>query len=230
PTAAPIDAPQDVSQSTGTVLGDMIDASTPDRAFAQLFSIWGKSYAELHGQTPCDKAKTAGLACLQGDTDVAGLKAMNQPAAVSFVMPDGEHVFGVVTKISANAAAETVTLHFEDRVLPMSANAFAIRWPGDYLVLWQPPKTIARPLVFGQQGEDVRELRRLLAKAGFADGDNDLKGQGSIFYGPSLRDKVRAFQAAHGLDVDGIAGPETLLRITGIAGETTVPAIFMPEN
>jgi general secretion pathway protein A len=233
PTPTPIEAPaeaQDVSLSEGTVLGELIDASTPDRAFAQLFALWGKPYAELQGLTPCDKARAAGLSCLQGDTDVAGLRFINRPTAVSFVMPDGEHVFGIVSKINAKDATETITLLFDDRVLPMSANAFAIRWPGDYLVLWQPPKIIERPLAFGQQGEDIRELRRLLAKAGFADGDKDLAGQGSVFYGPSLRDKVRAFQETHGLRVDGIAGPDTLLRITGVAGETGIPALFTSEN
>lgn len=234
PEPAPMEAlpkdVQDVSISEGSMLSDFIQSGTPDRAFDRLFSAWNQSYIKLGGLTPCDKAKAAGLSCQQGTTDLVGLKAMNRPAVVSFVMPDGEHVYGVVSSIRNEGPVDegqndTVTIHFENRALPMSIDAFALRWPGDYLVLWQPPKEIERPLVFGQQGDDVRVLRRLMALAGFADGAADLEGQGSVFYGPSLRDKVRAFQEAHGLRIDGIAGPETLLRITGVAGEAAVPTI-----
>lgn len=222
--ALPEDA-QDISISEGSMLSEFIQSGTPDRAFDRLFTAWNQSYIKLAGLTPCDKAKAAGLSCQQGTTDLVGLKAMNRPAVVSFVMPDGEHVYGVVSSIRNEGQGDTVTIGFETRALPMSVDAFALRWPGDYLVLWQPPKEIERPLVFGQQGEDVRVLRRLMALAGFADGATDLEGEGSVFYGPSLRDKVRTFQETHGLRIDGIVGPETLLRITGVAGEAAVPTI-----
>jgi general secretion pathway protein A len=225
PAATPLDG-QDVSQAEGTFLGDLIQAGTPDQALERLFGMWKQPYFKLTGLTPCEKAQVAKLSCAQGETSILGLKAMNRPAVVSFVMPDGEHVYGVVTAIEEDAVGEVVTLEFEDRTLNMRTAAFSIRWPGDYLVLWQPPKIIEGSLVFGQQGEGVRELRRLLAKAGFADGDKDLEGQGSVFFGPSLRDKIRAFQETYGLRVDGIAGPDTLMRISGVAGETAVPTLF----
>lgn len=229
PDDLPVPAPggrEDVSKATGTPLEALIQSATPDRAFDRLFGMWQQPYFKLGGLTPCDKAQNAKLLCVQGETDIAGLKAMNRPAVVSLVMPDGEHIYGVVMSIAKTTTEDTITIAFEGRTLDMPATAFSLRWPGDYLVLWQLPKAIQRPLVFGQQGDDVRELRRLLAKAGFADGDNDATGQGSVFYGPSLRDKVRAFQETQGLRVDGIAGPDTVMRISGVAGETTVPAIF----
>lgn len=222
----PSEDAEDVSQSDGTVLDVLIENATPDRAFQGLFAIWGQSYVKLKGLTPCDKAQAAGLSCLQGETDLNGLKAMNRPVVVSFVMPDGEHVYGTVTAITRNETdGDIVTLQFERRTLEMRANAFALRWPGDYLVLWRPVDGIERSLAFGQQGEDVQLLRRLLAQGGHLDGPKDIDGSGSIFYGPNLRDTVRAFQESQGLRVDGIVGPETLLRITGIAGQTAHPVL-----
>jgi len=227
PEPQPTAGGEDISQTEGTVLDAMIQWGTPDRAFQHLFAVWEQNYLKLPGLTPCDKAQSAGLSCTQGETDLAGLKAMNRPAVVSFVMPDGEHVYGVVKSVQDGPSDDTVTLEFDQRILTLSGSAFLLRWPGDYLVLWQKTVGIDRSLVFGQQGKGVQILRRLLAQAGFGDGIHDALGQGSVFYGPGLRDKVRAFQAAHGLRVDGIAGPETMLHITGVAEETAVPTIHI---
>ena len=218
-------AGQDISQPQGTALEALIQSATPDRAYERLFGLWQQSYFDLKGLTPCDKVQGTELSCLRGETDLTGLKAMNRPVVVSLVMPDGEHVYGVVTAIAQAGNEQAITLAFEDRTLTLSGGAFTLRWPGDFVVLWQSPKTIQRALVFGQQGEDVRELRRLLAKAGFGDGPKDIEGSGSVFYGPSLREKIREFQAATGIRVDGIAGPDTVLRMTGMAGETVLPAL-----
>jgi peptidoglycan hydrolase-like protein with peptidoglycan-binding domain len=59
----------------------------------------------------------------------------------------------------------------------------------------------------------VRALQRLLARAG------DIPGPTDGRYGPLTEQAVRRFQAAHALQVDGIAGPHTLAalrRPTGV--------------
>jgi len=60
------------------------------------------------------------------------------------------------------------------------------------------------------RGEDVRELQRLLAKAGHNPGPID-----GIF-GPRTLSAVRTFQKAKKLVVDGIAGPKTTVALGGI--------------
>ena len=215
----------DISKAQGTLIGDLIQSGTPDRAFLQLFELWNQDYLKLPGLTPCDKAERAGLRCLQGETDVAGLKAMNRPVVVSFLMPDGERLYGVISAIETDVVGESVTIDFGERTVAMRTQAFGLRWPGDYLVLWKSHNIIQRPMTFGQQGRDVVELRRLLAKTGYPDGAKDIEGQGSVFFGPSLRAQVRLFQQDHGLEPDGIAGAQTVMRITGVAGETFVSSI-----
>jgi len=217
----------DVSRAENSLIGDLIRAGTPDRAFMQLFNLWNLDYLRLAGLTPCDKAETAGLNCLQGKTDPAGLKAMNRPVVVSFIMPDGERLYGVVSTIENDLVGESIIIDFGDRAVAMRAPAFQLRWPGDYLVMWKPHDIVQRSLAFGQQGQDVVELRRLLAKAGYPDGAKDLEGQGSVFFGPSLREKVLRLQHDQSLEPDGIAGPETLLHITGTAQETFVTPIIV---
>jgi len=215
----------DISKAQGTLIGDLIKSGTPDRAFLQLFELWNQDYLKLAGLTPCDKAEKAGLSCHQGETDVTGLKAMNRPVVVSFLMPDDERLYGVISTIETDLVGESVTIDFGERAVTMRTQAFGLRWPGDYLVMWKPHDIIRRPVTFGQQGQDVVELRRVLAKAGYPDGAQDLEGQGSVFFGPSLREQVRRFQQDHGLEPDGIAGPQTVMRITGTAGETFATSI-----
>ena len=62
-------------------------------------------------------------------------------------------------------------------------------------------KTPMRP---GDKGENVRQLQGILRLAGYYDGEID----GS--YGPKTTKAVTDFQAANGLEADGIAGPKTL--------------------
>jgi peptidoglycan hydrolase-like protein with peptidoglycan-binding domain len=59
----------------------------------------------------------------------------------------------------------------------------------------------------GQGSGRVRVLQRRLARAGFAPGPID------GLYGPRTEQAVVRFQAARGLPVDGIAGPQTLAHL-----------------
>jgi peptidoglycan hydrolase-like protein with peptidoglycan-binding domain len=64
----------------------------------------------------------------------------------------------------------------------------------------------------------VRVLQRRLAGSGFAPGPIDGR------YGPLTEQAVRRFQAAHGLQVDGIAGPRTL------AARSTPTEVLFPTS
>jgi peptidoglycan hydrolase-like protein with peptidoglycan-binding domain len=64
-----------------------------------------------------------------------------------------------------------------------------------------------RTIFAGQFGLDVSVLQFLLARTGYYHGALD------GYMNPKLETSVRAFQRAAGLGVDGIAGPETLVRL-----------------
>ncbi|MEA2217570.1 MAG: hypothetical protein QOJ35_196 [Solirubrobacteraceae bacterium] len=65
----------------------------------------------------------------------------------------------------------------------------------------------------GSKGVAVRGLQRRLIDAGY--GVDDIDGR----FGPQTEAAVRAFQKANGLDVDGIAGPQTWGRLRNPDGE-----------
>lgn len=67
----------------------------------------------------------------------------------------------------------------------------------------------------GSRGGEVASLQRALAAAGFSPGPID--GD----FGPKTRAAVLAFQRAHGLTADGIAGPRTLAALRGASSTTS---------
>lgn len=68
---------------------------------------------------------------------------------------------------------------------------------------WEIPDLPTRTLREGSRGDDVRKWQQFLLTAGF-----DPQGIDGIF-GPKTRRATVAFQQAHAIKVDGIAGPET---------------------
>lgn len=75
----------------------------------------------------------------------------------------------------------------------------------------------------GDRGESVRSLQRLLADQGYDPGSAD-----GIF-GAHTEAALEKFQAANGLDVDGIAGSQTWAALTG-SGEAVQPGTGIAET
>lgn len=66
--------------------------------------------------------------------------------------------------------------------------------------------TSAHMLRSGSKGQDVRDLQMVLRSAGY-----EIKVDGD--FGPATERAVRAFQTAHNLEADGVAGPKTMLEV-----------------
>ena len=76
------------------------------------------------------------------------------------------------------------------------------------LMCWFAMVAAASAFRVGDQGSDVAEIQGQLASLGYdvaADGD----------FGPATAEAVRAFQAAQGLDADGLVGPSTYTALLG---------------
>lgn len=74
----------------------------------------------------------------------------------------------------------------------------------------------SRVLRPGMRGSDVAELQSLLAGLGFDPGPVD-----GVF-GAVTGEAVRRFQAAHDLEADGVAGPETVAALLGLGAEDSL--------
>ncbi|WFE33987.1 D-Ala-D-Ala carboxypeptidase family metallohydrolase [Micromonospora sp. WMMD975] len=114
--------------------------------------------------------------------------------------------------------------------LKRAAVAFALALPGAAVAtaVAAPPAhadgcyTWPRTLTQGRSGTDVRELQiRVAGWAGYGDIVH-IDGQ----YGPETAAAVKRFQAAYGLRVDGIAGPQTYAKIYALQDDDCTPKHF----
>lgn len=80
-----------------------------------------------------------------------------------------------------------------------------------------PPGTyvFTRVLRYGDKGEDVVELKKLLIAHGYSDGIT-VDTPTSPNFGASTRARVREYQRDNDLKVDGIAGRETITSLGGV--------------
>ena len=89
------------------------------------------------------------------------------------------------------------------------------RWPG--LTPGPEPGGYAfkRLLKYGCTGEDVIELKKLLIAHGYTTGIT-IDTPSSRRFGSETKKRVKEYQKAAGLKVDGIAGPDTVTALGGV--------------
>ncbi len=187
------------------LLEDPKFALTADGAIAELLAVWGAPYDPARGE-PCIQAQERGLRCLyQRRGTLSELRRVNWPAILSLVAADGREQPVVVTGLGydhAQLVANGGT--FE---LPLAELSYY--WFGDHLLLWRPGAAPGHDLAPGDDDNGVIWLRETLAK---------LAGEPAAIapstrYDSALEQRVRAYQRAHQLTVDGIVGARTQIAM-----------------
>ncbi len=190
-----------------------------EAAFGALFGYWGVDYAGQAGATACEKAEAAGLRCHYGRGNWTSLAFFDLPAVLELRGPEGSRHQAVIaaldeTRVTLDFAGERVTLP-RGEVEPL--------WFGGFLLLWEPPPNGSRLLRLGSEGADVLWLRARLDRAeGRTAGAAE---RPDPRFGEDLRERVRAFQEAHGLRPDGMAGEQTFIQLSAVASALPVPGL-----
>lgn len=190
----------------GWLQENAVTAGTDD-ALAQLFAQWQLEYRRAAAPA-CEQAATVGLRCRLERGSWQTLWQFDRPAVLELMGHGGRRYQLVITGIDADRRTATVRVGAKSR--EVSALELRMLWSGEFLGLWQPPSVVEPPLLPGSRGAGVVWLREQLAvvldlpPADVAEPD---------YYGPLLVEQVREFQAHENLQVDGIAGEQTLLRL-----------------
>lgn len=178
-------------------------------AYAALFQAWGANY---QGADMCRQAEGLGLRCRTARGGLDELRQLNRPAVLRMSDDRGREFFATLTTLGPKTA--TFTVGGKTRVVTLSA--LAAKWSGDYSLLWRAPQPVQSTIRPGERGPAVEWLRRLIAQ---------MQGRkAEVIKDPVFDDalmlQVKQFQLAQGLIPDGNVGPQTLIRLVGVADQT----------
>ena len=215
-TAATVSAKVDLP---GALLAPQARTSTDD-AWWRLLQLWQARYVSS-GEDACTQALRQGLECLAQRGSMATLRGYNRPAILTLRSGSQTHAV-VLTRLDDSSAQ----LLLGQGTLTVPLTALQPLWSGDFVLLWKPGNLDTRPLSLGMKGEPVRQLRARLASW---QGQPVDKG-GSAYYDESLQTRVRQFQQAIGLPVDGIAGLQTQAMLDAALPQPGTPVLNPPPG
>ncbi len=165
----------------------------------------------------CTQAAQAGLQCTTQRGSYAQLRLYNRPAVLTLGDEQGGAHYVVLVALTGDDAR----LDVGGTGYTVGIADLARYWFGDFTFLWQPVAMPVRALTPGMSGEAVRILReRLERHAGITPA-----AVVDDRYDASLVQLVENFQRARRLDIDGIAGAQTLLALDAAAPAAGTPRL-----
>ena len=213
PVQARVDPP---APSLNALLQANAASTTETAAFRRLLALWGT--AMTTDRDPCGQAGKAGLACLDQRGSWGEVRALNRPAILTLVDDRGERHRVVLSALDEH----TATLDLGERAVRLPLEEVSADWFGEFTVVWKPKTSHMRQLSVGMQGDEVRWLRRSLNALEGAAADPE---HGDV-YDQNLATAVQAFQRAHRLNADGIAGLQTQVVLDTALAEPGTPLLF----
>ena len=194
------------------------------KAFTTLFSYWDLTYTELQGDTACERAIAANLRCIFGKASWDEIRRHNRPAVLEVINPAGKRKQIVVLALQGNQ----VSLNIGGKITTTATDNVDPYWYGNYLLLWRPPPTGSNVLKEGLIGKDVAWLRDQLDRIeGKPISSNEKK---NLSFDPTLKWRVMEFQRIRGLDVDGVAGRETMIEINSAVNDRSTPLLLRQSS
>ena len=195
--------------SLKTLLEEQGLGTDVDAAYATIAARWGASYERRGDETPCSAARRGGLECLVRRGAWNLVRQLDLPAVLEIVASSGVTHFVAVTALDKGGA----TVEFGPRRERVSSDAIEREWQGTFVALWKPPRAGIGLLGPGMMGADVVWLRHRLDAL---DGKPEPSPRGAPLYDEPLAARVIAFQRAQKLVPDGIAGAETMAKLSTV--------------
>ena len=210
PPAAPRPAPTDLAALARVALDQRA-------AMTHLLAAWGVDYPATETMEPCGFVQALGLRCRQTTGDWQRLQSYDRPGVIRLRDEAGEQRYLPVLGLDPPHALVASA----DGPLQVPLESLQGHWSGSFLILWRPPPGGDMLIGRASSGAGVSWLRQLIGRVhpGQA-GDPE-----SQVFDDQLFNQVRRFQGDHGLTADGIAGPETLIRLSNAAQIPNTPRL-----
>ncbi len=211
---------QESSKSFLNLINDTSLRADNSKAFTTLFSFWGYAYPELKGETACERAIAAELRCIFGKAGWDELRRLNRPAVLEIINTAGKRTQVVVLALQGNQ----VSLNVGGKIVTTATESIDPYWYGNYLLLWRPPPAGSNILKEGVIGKDVGWLHDQLDRIEGKKVSADVKKK--LSFDPTLKWRVMEFQRIRGLNVDGVAGRETMIEINTAVNDRSTPLLW----
>ena len=192
---------------TGPAQDALFTAAAADEsaAWRTLAGLWG---ARLGPGDACAAALAQSLHCLRLRGGVATILQLDRPGLLRLVDARGRVAHALLTA----TGGELATLNVAGAEATVSWTELARVWRGEFATLWRAPAGYGD----GEVAGNTAWLAERLAA---------IDGQGPIAKGrEALRARIAAFQLAHGLTPDGLAGPLTVMQLAR-AGQDDEPRL-----
>ncbi len=211
PTAASGPAP---AAPVPTVAMEPLESVLPqlsqdmDTVWRELAPIW-----KLTGQLddPCAAAQTQQLLCVRATKlSMPLLRQLGRPGILTLQAEHAVTQYAVLVGMTEQYA----TLRTASGLHRVSLVALGRAWHGEFATLWHAPPGYNAALRGGRTGPAIAELARQLA---LLDGVTPPSDAAQTL-DADLRERVRDFQRAHGLQADGNPGPITYMQLENATG------------
>ncbi|MFM2664461.1 ExeA family protein [Vibrio mediterranei] len=196
------------------LLQDLFKRKDKISAIQELYAVWGYKAGVLDGM--CEESPSSSFECQKYLGTLSQIEQQNLPVVMSLYL-DGRQSYVVLYQVSDD---QVQVLNGQQRIsLPKSW--LEQLWTGEYYSIWQ--RELQTTLRLNQQGAQVRLLDEKLS--------NVLGGtpSGSDIFDEALKRKVEVFQRWQNIDVDGIAGRNTLRKLE-LLTQNNPPSIEAKQN
>jgi general secretion pathway protein A len=164
--------------------------------------------------SPCEVAAKRQLQCFRtSQLTLPQLRQLGRPGMLGLRTEAGPPVYAVLAALDDHSA----TLSTGTRQFRVRLTALGQWWNGDYATYWRAPPGYSAP---GSPGNGPALFEHLAQQLSRLDGAPVLSGATATL-DAVLKERVRSFQRAHGLQADGLPGPLTFMQIESALGEST---------
>ncbi len=180
-----------------------------DAAWRALAGAWQLA---LDGGDACEAAQRRQLQCFRSaGSSLALLRTLDRPGLLTLHGGAGREAPAYALLVGLGEDAATLRIGETASTVPLTVLAKA--WRGDFATFWRAPPGYVKTLLDGQSGPAVDWLAERLAAL-----DGRAPAPGPHRVDEALKSRVYAFQVAHGLKPDGLAGPTTFMQLNRASG------------
>jgi general secretion pathway protein A len=162
---------------------------------------------------PCAATSTHPWQCVRvSNQTLPQLRQLDRPGILVLQNERGASVYAVLVGLTGS----TATLKIGTRLHTVTQTQLARLWRGEFATYWRPPPGYPGNNQTGSPSAVFQELARQLSRIDAA----PVPQNAPTTLDASLKARVRDFQRAHGLLVDGQPGPLTFMQLESVLGHS----------